>query len=98
MFVLDVAIVSIILGLVLPLFVGIVTTKVESSKLKGVLLLTASAVTGVLNSVVTTGGALSKDTIVAAVTAYVIALASYYGVWKPTGTTEYLQENVGRKG
>ncbi len=96
MIVLDVAIVSILLGFVLPLFVGIVTKKVESRQLKGVLLLTASALSGLLSSSLTTGGVLSKDAIIAGITTYGIALASYYGVWKPTGTAEHLQEHVGR--
>jgi predicted membrane-bound spermidine synthase len=96
MFVIDTAIISVLLGFVLPLVVGIITKKVESGQLKGALLLTASALTGLLNSALTTGGVLTKDAIIGAVTAYGVALASYYGVWKPTGAANYVQENVGR--
>ncbi len=96
MVVLDVALLSILIGTVLPILVGIVTTKVESRKLKGVLLLTLSAITGILTTAVNGGGVITKETIVASLVSYATAMAVHYGVYKPTGITETVQTKIGR--
>ena len=96
MFVIDVAILSIILGTVLPILVGIVTTKLESGRLKGVLLLTLAALGGLVSTGVAGEGVFTSQSLIAAGVSYVTALASYYGVYKPRGVADYVQEKVGR--
>lgn len=96
MIVLDVALLSILVGTLLPILVGIVTTKVESRKLKGVLLIALSTVGGVLTTAIAGNGVITKQTVIAALVAYATAVASHYGVWKPQGVTELVQTKVGR--
>ena len=96
MFVISVTILSVIIGVVLPILVGIVTTKMESRKLKGALLILLSAVAGIINSAILAGGVFTDDAIIAAVISYVIATAMHYGVWKPQGITEKVQTQLGR--
>jgi hypothetical protein len=96
MIVLDVALLSILVGTVLPILVGIVTTKVESRKLKGGLLIALSAIGGILTTAIAGDGVITKETAVAALVSYIAATASYYGVWKPQGVAELVQTKVGR--
>lgn len=85
----------------LPILVGLVTKRFADGSVKALLLLLLSAITGVVNQAILSGGLLSKETVIAAVVAYVIAVASHYGFLKPssiTGTDGVVQrktENVG---
>jgi hypothetical protein len=79
--------VSLLVGAVLPLIVGVVTKLTASSALKAVALLFLSAVTGlIVNSTVADGSAvLSYQTALVAGLAWVSAVASYFGFLNPTG-------------
>lgn len=97
MLIIDVAILSIVVGTIIPILVGIITTKLESSKTKGLLLLTLSAVSGLATTAIAGNGIFTKESVIAAAVAYVTGVASYYGVYKPTGVSDYAQEKLGRK-
>jgi hypothetical protein len=96
MIVLDVVLLSILIGTVLPIVVGIVTTKVESRKLKGALLIGLATIAGVLTTALNGDGVITKETLIAAAVSYVTATAAHYGVWKPQGVTEIIQTKIGR--
>lgn len=97
MIVVSISILTLVIGVVLPILVGIVTKKVESRKLKGALLILFSSISGLITTGISANGVFTSDAIVAAVVSYVIATAMYYGVWKPQGISDYVQENIGRK-
>lgn len=73
---------------VLPLLVGLVTTKVTSGGLKAVLLAALAAATGLLTELlaaVNAGVAYDLGNgLVLALTSFLIAVALHYGLWKPT--------------
>lgn len=81
--------VEIIVGVLLPLVVGLVTKLTASPPVKSFLLLVLSLVGSTIsNAIVSDGTAVfSQDMIVQIVTTWVIAIASYYGLWRPSGTS-----------
>jgi hypothetical protein len=83
----DVAWLTLLLSLVIPIAVGFVTKKVADSSVKAVILLFLSAATAVLNQAVLDEGVFKKETVVVAVTSFVIATATHYGFLKPVHVT-----------
>lgn len=83
---------ALILGLlvstVLPILVGLVTSKVVRPATKALLLAALSAVTGLLTELlasVNSGTSYELGTgLVLALTSFLIATAMHYGLWKPT--------------
>lgn len=86
------------IAVVLPLFVGLVTTKVTSSNLKAVLLVVLSVASGLLTEIAAAVEAgVPYDLVaglLAGLTTLVIAIAIHYGVWKPTGATNAAQNTL----
>jgi len=93
-------IVSFLVAVVSPLLVGLVTTRLTSSAIKAWLLAGIAAITGLGSEFIQTineGGVYDLGAgIISAVTAFVIAVGMHYGIYKPTGTSEALQD-VGTK-
>jgi hypothetical protein len=90
---------GLIVSVVLPVLVGLVTTKVTHAGLKAVLLLALSGVTGFV-----TEYAGPHDAGYSVGTAAVLALVSFgaavlahFGLWKPTGVSGAAQA-VGARG
>ena len=93
-----VLVVGLIVSTVLPLIVGLVTKVVTNPGLKAILLAGLAAVTGLgtefLNAL-TSGTVYDLGTgVVLAVTSFLIAVGLHFGIWKPTGATQAVQ-NVG---
>lgn len=86
---LDPQTVSIILGLGLPILVGAVTKANAPSKVKSIVLAGLSAIGGGLSQAITADGSaiISQATLTTIVLTFVTAVASYYGLYKPTGTS-----------
>lgn len=86
---------NLLLAVIFPVLVGLVTTKVTSSTLKAVLLASISLASGLVSALLTTVIAgVPFDLIAALLTgfaAWIIALATHLGFWKPTGVTEVVQ-------
>ena len=81
-----------LLGLVIPFLVAIVTKKVASSGLKGVLNLVLSAIAGsTVYLVAADGGYDVQGFVNATMNVFIVSIATYYGVTKPTGLTETVQ-------
>lgn len=92
--------VSILVGTVLPILVGLVTKLNASSALKSILLLTFAAVEGlIVNATVTDGSAVfSWHTVAVAGIGWVTAVASYYGLLKPTGVSPVVNDKTAHLG
>lgn len=82
--------VQIILGVLLPLLVGIVTKLNASKAVKSFVLLILSLIGGTLSQAIASDGSafFSQETLISVATTWVVAIASYYGLWKPSGTSE----------
>jgi hypothetical protein len=92
--------VSILVGTVLPIVVGLVTKLGASSGLKAVLLLLLSAVQGLIVSSTMGDGAavFSTETLLIAGLGWVSAVASYYGLLTPTGISPAVNNKTARFG
>lgn len=93
-------IIAIFLGIIFPLLVGLVTKRVTSGAVKGLLLTAISVVAGLLAEI---SDALINGTsfdvigwLVVTLSALVAGQVSYDSIWKPTGAATALQE-VGTK-
>jgi len=91
---LDVSQWAVLWGALLPLLVGLVTTKATNAGVKAVLLLALNGVAAVLDQffAATGGGFDWKAAIVNAAAAFVIGTATHFGLWKPIGASSTLQD------
>jgi predicted membrane-bound dolichyl-phosphate-mannose-protein mannosyltransferase len=82
---------GLILGTLLPLVVALVTTRWTSSRWQSVLLAALAALDGLLSTLWQTHQTGAPfDLLGAAVTAlgaFVVGVATHYGLWKPTGAS-----------
>lgn len=92
-------VVQILVAIVLPVLVGLVTTRVTSGAVKAWLLAGLSLTTSLL---VELGRAIAQGVtydlgvaLLAAIPAFVVSVATHYGLWRPTGVTDKVQA-VGR--
>lgn len=89
--------VSLLVGTVLPIGVGIITTRKTKPGVKAVLLAAASAVSGLLTAYLQTPNGFDWDgAIISWIATFLAAVATHYGWWRPTGTAEIVQNRVGR--
>lgn len=91
-------VVQLLIAFILPVLVGLVTTRVTSSAVKAWLLAGLSLVTSLL---VELGRALASGTtydlgiaLLAALPAFVVSVATHYGLWRATGVTDWAQSKV----
>lgn len=88
------------LQFLLPLAVGLVSTRVTSGAAKAVSLAALTLVTAVATSALhahDTGALVDLgQVLLAALGGFVISVASYFGLWKPTGLADRALD-VGRK-
>lgn len=86
---------NILLSVVFPVLVGLVTTRVTRKGVKAVLLATISLASGLVSSLLTAVLAgVSFEVIGALLTglaAWIIAIATHYGFWRPTGVSNAVQ-------
>jgi len=82
-------VIQLVLAVVLPIAVGLVTTRVTSGSVKAWLLAGLTLVTSVvtqLGAAVAEGGVFDLGlALLATIPAFAISVATYYGLWKPTG-------------
>lgn len=95
---LDPTIISIVLGSVMPILVGVVTKQVASNALKATALAFLSGVTGILAGAQTAGGIVSRETLMLAAVAWVVGVATHFGYYKPTGVSDKVQEKTSNFG
>lgn len=88
MAVVDVAVLSILVGTILPIIVGVVTKQMSSSTVKAVILMFLSAVTGLVNGAINAGGLFTQEAVIGAGLAWITAVATYMGFLKPSGASD----------
>jgi len=87
-----VAFISLCVTILLPVLVGLVTKASTSGGFKAILLAALSAVTGIGSVLIATDGPVDLYPLfLASVGTFVIAVATYYGLWKPTTVTAKAQ-------
>lgn len=89
------AVVQLVVAFILPVIVGLVTTRVTSAAAKAWLLAALALVTSLL---VELGRSIAAGStfdigivLIAALPTFVISVATHYGLWKPTGVSEAAQ-------
>jgi hypothetical protein len=89
-------VVQLLIAFVLPILVGLVTTRVTSAAAKAWLLAGLTLVTSLLvelGRTIATGGVFDVGVaLLAALPAFVISVATHYGLWKPTGVSGAAQD------
>lgn len=88
-------VVQFVISFVLPVLVGLVTTRVTSGRWKAVLLAGLTLVTSLLVELARTIGSGEifdlGAALLTALPAFVVAVAGHFGLWKPTGVAEKAQ-------
>lgn len=90
----DLSWLELLVAVVLPIAVGLVTKEVSSGALKAVALAALTAVSAIATAVINDAGVLTQETLQMGVEYFLIAVASYYGFWKPTGVAPAVQEKT----
>lgn len=89
-------VVQLLLTVVMPIGVGLITTRTTSSAVKAWLLAAATLVTSMLTefaSALTTATPFDVGVaLLAAIPAFAVSVAMYYGLWKPTGVGTAAQD------
>lgn len=81
-----VQVVSLLVGVILPILVGIVTKHTTSGGVKAILLALLSAVSGILTEYLANPDTLNWAAAgLTWLATFLVAVATYFGVWRPTG-------------
>lgn len=90
------AVVQLLVAFVLPVLVGLITTRVTAAAAKAWLLAGATLLTSLLvelGRVLAAGGVYDAGAaLLLALPAFVVSVASHYGLWKPTGVSAAAQD------
>lgn len=91
---LDASTIAIISGILIPLVVGVISKTQASAGLKAILNAGLSALAGFLVVLVPDKPFSLKEAVVSIGTVWAIGVATYFGLWKPAGVTEAIQEKT----
>lgn len=69
----------------LPLVIGLLVKSSASQEVKSVVMIVVTGLATLGSQVEAGGGILSKETAVAWLFSIIVAIATFYGVWKPVG-------------
>lgn len=94
----DAQLITVIGGVLVPILVGLLTKLNAAASLKSILNAALAAVTGALSAGQAVGGWSFKIFIISWGTTFAVSIASYYGLWKPTGVTGAVQEKTATVG
>ena len=91
-------ILNLLVAVIFPVAVGLVTTKATHSGVKAALLATISFASGLASQLIANGieGFDWFTAVITGLGAWVVAIATHYGFWKPAGVSEAVQA-VGAK-
>lgn len=82
-------------SVLLPVLVGLVTTRVTHAGTKAVLLLGLSTLNGVLVEVAAPGPGFDPGTcVILALVAFATGVLSHFGLWKPAGVSDKAQDSL----
>lgn len=83
------------ISVLLPVLVGLVTTRVTNAGLKAVLLLALSSATGLLIEVAHPGAGFDLGTaVLLAGVSFATGVLSHFGLWKPVGVAALAQDSL----
>ena len=86
---------GLLISVVLPVLVGLVTTRVTHAGTKAVLLLALTATNGFFVELASPAPGWDASTaIVLAVVSFATAVLSHFGLWKPTGISGRAQDTL----
>jgi hypothetical protein len=85
---------ALLIQFVLPILVGLVTTRLTHPGIKAVLLLLLSAVSQFLLELSSPGSFDLKQALFSAGIGFVIAVAAHFGLWKPTPVAELATDSL----
>ena len=83
---------SALIGVVIPIAVALVTKHATSAKVKSLLLLVLSVVSGFLTELLNNANFVLEQAAFGAVLAFVTGTAALFGLWKPTGVDDSLKK------
>lgn len=91
---------TLVVGTVLPLLVGLITKYEAHPGLKAVLLALFAAIGGlIVNSALDDGSSfISKQGVILAASAFLIAVGMHFGFWKPTTVARKVGQTPGALG
>lgn len=93
----DTQVIAMISGVLIPILVALLIKVQASAKLKAVANAFLSGVAGALATVIP-GDWQWKPFAVAALSTWAVSVATYYGLWKPTGATQAAAKATGDVG
>ncbi|MET9950143.1 hypothetical protein ABZ135_01160 [Streptomyces sp. NPDC006339] len=86
---------GLLVSLVLPVLVGLVTTRVTHAGTKAVLLLALSTLNGFLVELANPGPGWDASTAaVLALVSFATGVLAHFGLWKPTGVSGKAQDSL----
>jgi len=86
---------GLLISVVLPVLVGLVTTRVTHAGTKAVLLLALTAANGFLVELANPGPGWDAGTaLVLTLVSFGVATLSHFGLWKPTGVSARAQDTL----
>lgn len=78
---------SLLIGFFLPILASLVTKQSWSAGIKSIVLLALSAITGFLTEFVNSADFVWQQALLTSVMTFVVGVATYYGLWHPTGVS-----------
>lgn len=89
------AVIGLLISTVLPILVGLITTRVTSAALKSLLLIVFTAANGFLNEWAAAGDHYQLGAgVLYWIVSLVTAIAVHYGAWQPLGVTRKAQDSL----
>ena len=86
---------GLLISVVLPVLVGLVTTRVTHAGTKAVLLLALSTLNGFLVELAAPGPGWNAGTaVVLALVSFALGVLTHFGLWKPTGVSVKAQDSL----
>jgi hypothetical protein len=89
-----VQVVSLLVGIGLPLLVGLVTKSSTNSTVKSLLLVGLSCVSGFLTEYLNSSHFVWQQALLTSIVTFVVGVAAHYGVFVPTGVTAKAQRSL----
>lgn len=86
---------AILIGVVLPLLVGLVTKRYTSARVKSLLLLGASALTAFITEWANSANFVWQQALLTLILTFGTAVVSLYGFMRPTGVADKAQDAFG---
>lgn len=86
---------GLLVSVILPVLVGLVTTRVTSAGTKAVLLLALSTASGLVVEIANPGPAFDLGTVVVlAAVSFGTGVLAHFGLWKPAGVSGKAQDSL----